>query len=92
MVKRKIKITEHNKRINLVAEDKELTKRFIDYSEGLTIKEIKELNLIKVSKYFNIKRDHFHKKLSLLYKEFNKVKSKYKFKNSDNDCCSVIVN
>ena len=74
MVKRKIKITEHNKRINLVAVDKELTKRFIDYSEGLTIKEIKELNLIKVSKDFNIKRDHLHKKLPLLYKDFIKLK------------------
>ena len=90
MVKRKIKITEHNKRINLVAEDKELTKRFIDYSEGLTIKEIKELNLIKVSKEFNIKRDHLHKKLPLLYKEFYKVKKKYNLKNLDDECCSII--
>ena len=47
--------------------DKELTKRFIKYSENLSIKEIKELDLIKVSKYFNIKRDHLHKKLPLLY-------------------------
>ena len=90
MVKRKIKITEHNKRINLVAEDKELTKRFIDYSEGLTIKEIKELNLIKVSKDFNIKRDHLHKKLPLLYKEFYKVKKKYSLKNLDDEYCSII--
>ena len=55
MVKRKIKITEHNKRINLVAEDKELTKRFIDYSEGLTIKEIlilKEIIYIRNYHYY----------------------------------------
>ena len=74
----------------MVAVDKELTKRFIEYSEGLTIKEIKELNLIKGSKFFNIKRDHLHKKLPLLYKEFYKVKKKYNLKNLDDECCSVI--
>ena len=55
LVKRKIKITEHNKRIKWVEVDKKLPKRFIEYSERLTIKEINGLNLIKVSKYFNIK-------------------------------------
>ena len=90
LVKRKIKITEHNKRINWVEVDKETTKRFIEYTNTLTIKEIKELDLIKVSKYFNIKRDHLHKKLPLLYKEFYEVKKKYSLKNLDDECCSVI--
>ena len=39
---------------------------------------------------FNIKRDHLHKKLPLLYKEFYKVKKKYNLKNLDDECCSII--
>ena len=90
LVKRKIKIIEYNKRINWVEIYKELTKRFIEYSGWLTIKEIKGIKLIKVFKYYNIKRDHFHKKLPFLYKEFNKVKSIYNFNNLDDECCSII--
>ena len=47
--------------------DIKLPKRFIEYSERLTIKEINGLNLIKVSKYFNIKWDSLYNKLFLLY-------------------------
>lgn len=90
LVKRKIRIFENNKRINWVEVDEELTKRFIEYSETLTIKEIKELDLIKLSKFFKVKRDHIYKKLPLLYKEFYKVKKKYSLKNLDDECCSII--
>ena len=56
----------------------------------MTIKEIKELDLIKLSKAFKIRRDYIFKKLPLLYKEFYKVKKKYNLKNLDDECCSVI--
>ena len=90
MVKRKVRIFENNKRINWKELDEELTKRFIEYSETLTIKEIKELDLIKLSKIFKVNRDHIYKKLPLLYKEFYKVKKKYNIKNLDDECRSII--
>lgn len=90
LVKRKIKITEHNKRINWIELDKELTKKFVEYTKTLTIKDIKELDLIKVSKILKIRRNYIYKKLPLLYKEFYRVKKKYNLKNLDDECCSVI--
>ena len=90
LVKRKIRIFDNNKRINWKELDEELTKRFIEYSKTLTFKEIKELDLIKLSKFFKVKRDHIFKKLPLLYKEFYTVKKKYNLNNLDDECCSVI--
>ena len=76
LVKRKVRIFENNKRINWKELDEELTKRFIEYSETLTIKEIKEFDLIKLSKKYKVNRYQIYKKLPLLYKEFYKVKKK----------------
>ena len=90
LVKRKIRIFDNNKRINWKELDEELTKRFIEYSKNLTIKEIKELDLIKLSKTFKVKKDHIYDKLPLLYKEFHKVKKKYNLNNLDDECCSTI--
>ena len=90
LVKRKIKLTKNNRRINWTKLDEELTQRFVEYSKTLSIKEIKEINLIIVAKHFNIRRDHIYKKLPLLYKEFYKVKYKYNLKKLDDESCFII--